>query len=74
MRSATCSKARFRQNDKVGDDDSKHAAVLAAACTCPLLWNSRLGVLFVTSQALSCGAIYFAEACGKSVAVGFATP
>jgi len=55
---------------KVGDDDCKHAAVLAAACTPHSSGIHGLEFFFVTSQALSCGAIYFAEACGKSVTVG----
>lgn len=46
----------------------KHAAVRRGVPS-PFLWNSRRGVLFVTSKALFCSAIYFAEACGKSVTV-----
>jgi hypothetical protein len=56
----------------VGDDDRKHAAVLAAACTPHSSGIHGLEFFFVTSQALSCGAIYFAEVCGKSVTVAFA--
>ena len=47
----------------------EHAAVRRGVLS-PFLWNSRLGVLFVTSEALFCSAIHFAKACGKSVTVG----